>query len=58
MPDGKPAGIKCIHLLDEYKCALYGLPERPLVCGAFKAEPEFCGKGREEALEILSALSQ
>jgi hypothetical protein len=57
MPDGKPEGVRCIHLLDDYKCALYGNPSRPGVCSDYKAEPEFCGKDREEAMRILKSLS-
>jgi hypothetical protein len=58
MAGGKPAGVRCIHLTDEYKCALYRTPERPVVCSDFKAEPEFCGNNREEALRILSSLME
>jgi len=57
MPDGKPAGVRCIHLLDDYKCALWGNTLRPKVCSDFKAEPEFCGTDREEAMKILTSLS-
>jgi Fe-S-cluster containining protein len=57
MPDGKPSGVRCIHLLDDYKCALYNSAERPKVCSDFKAEMEFCGNSREEALRILSSLT-
>jgi Fe-S-cluster containining protein len=56
MPDGKPAGVRCIHLLDDYRCALYGNPQRPKVCVDFKPEPDFCGSTREEALRILGLL--
>ena len=56
MPDGKPAGVRCIHLLDDYKCALFGDSSRPKVCSDYKAEEEFCGKSREEALLILGIL--
>lgn len=56
MPDGKPAGVRCIHLLTDYKCALWGKPQRPEVCGAFRAEEEFCGRDREEAMQILTSL--
>ncbi len=56
MPDGKPAGVRCIHLLEDYKCALWGNHLRPQVCSDFKAEPEFCGKNREEAMRILALL--
>jgi len=58
MPEGKPAGVRCIHLLDDYKCALWGDPSRPKVCSDYKAEEEFCGSSREEALAILINLSQ
>jgi hypothetical protein len=57
MPDGKPAGVRCIHLMDDYKCALFGDPSRPKVCCDYKAEPEFCGSTRAEALRILEYLS-
>ncbi|MCK9818061.1 YkgJ family cysteine cluster protein, partial [Pseudomonas sp. MAFF 302046] len=33
MPNGKPAGERCIHLSVEHLCALFGRPERPPVCG-------------------------
>lgn len=56
MPGGKPAGVRCINLLDDYRCAIYNTPEKPKVCSDFKAEPEFCGRTREEALGILSSL--
>ncbi|MDX9929138.1 MAG: YkgJ family cysteine cluster protein [Bacteroidales bacterium] len=57
MEGGKPAGVRCIHLTHDYRCALYGRPERPAVCSTFQAEPLFCGSSREEALEILSSLT-
>jgi len=56
MPDGKPAGVRCIHLTDDYRCGLWGKPERPRVCGGYQAEELFCGKNREEAIAILSSL--
>ncbi|MDY0099217.1 MAG: YkgJ family cysteine cluster protein [Bacteroidales bacterium] len=57
MPDGKPAGVKCIHLLDDMTCALYGDPSRPKVCIDFKPDPDFCGNSRDEAMRILYSLS-
>lgn len=53
MPHGKPAGVRCIHLGDDYRCALFGRPERPAVCGAFEAETDFCGDTREQAIERI-----
>jgi uncharacterized protein len=58
MPSGKPAGVRCIHLLDDYRCALYDDPSKPKVCSDFKPEPDFCGTSREEAMRILFSLSQ
>jgi hypothetical protein len=58
MADGKPAGVKCIHLIDDYKCAIYNDPGKPKVCTDFKAEPEFCGSTQEEAMMILFSLSK
>jgi hypothetical protein len=56
MPEGKPAGVKCKHLTSDYRCALWGKPERPDVCNAFRAEPDFCGSDRNEAMSILTSL--
>ena len=57
MPDGKPAGVRCIHLLDDYKCSIYTHSYKPKVCTDFRAEPEFCGGSREEAMKIFGELS-
>jgi len=57
MPEGKPAGVRCIHLTDDNRCAIYNTSEKPKVCTDFKAEPEFCGSSRDEAMKILISLS-
>ena len=58
MPQGKPAGVACSHLLDNARCALYGDPHRPEICEQFKPEPAVCGENRIDALALLSALEQ
>ena len=58
MPDGKPAGVRCVQLTDDLLCNLYGDPRRPQVCADFEASVENCGSSRSEALDILSALEQ
>lgn len=58
MPDGKPASLPCIHLADDYKCKLFGKPERPRVCIEFNAEELICGNNREEALRIITDLEK
>lgn len=56
MPHGKPAGIPCVQLLPDYRCALFGKPERPAVCASLRPMAEMCGATREEALRYLDAL--
>ena len=58
MVNGKPAGVRCIHLNDDFRCDIYYSPEKPKVCDDFKAEQQFCGSDREEAMRILSSLSK
>lgn len=56
MPDGKPAGVPCVHLTGDNRCAIFHSPERPRVCAGFQAEKLVCGNSRDEALKILSEL--
>ncbi len=56
MPNGKPAGVRCIHLNTDGLCALFGKPERPSVCLGFRAEKAVCGSTREEAVAIIAGL--
>ncbi len=58
MPRGKPAGVRCIHLTDDYSCGIYNDPDRPQVCADFQADPEVCGNSRNEALRLLQELEQ
>jgi len=57
MESGKPVGVRCIHLLNDYRCALFNDPRRPKVCSDYQAEEEFCGTTRDEAMKILNSLS-
>lgn len=56
MPQGKPAGVRCINLDDDMRCKIFNDPNRPETCANFKAEALFCGNTRQEALKILSML--
>lgn len=58
MPNGKPAGVRCVHLEMNARCALWGRPERPQLCADFTAEPEMCGKDRADALQRLTILEK
>jgi uncharacterized protein len=55
MPQGKPAGQRCLQLDDALRCRLFGRPERPQVCRSLQAAPAMCGTGRQQALQILDA---
>ncbi|MFI5338121.1 MAG: YkgJ family cysteine cluster protein [Opitutales bacterium] len=56
MSGGKPAGIPCVQLLPDFRCALFGQPVRPAFCVSLRPSEEMCGKSCEEALEYLSGL--
>lgn len=56
MPHGKPAGVRCVQLLPDYRCALFGKPERPAVCASLRPTEDMCGANRDAALAFLAAL--
>ena len=58
MPNGKPAGVRCLHLAADARCLLWGRPERPAICGGFRPEPAVCGSDREEALQLIATLER
>jgi hypothetical protein len=53
MPQGKAKGERCVHHDSDGLCALFNDPRRPQCCSQFRAELEFCGNSREEALLLL-----
>jgi Fe-S-cluster containining protein len=58
MPQGKPAGVRCVQLLPDFRCALFGQPERPAVCVSLRPGPAMCGTNRDAAMEYLTALER
>ena len=58
MPDGKPAGVRCVQLTADNLCRLYGRPERPRVCNGLRPSPEMCGESASEALAYLTELER
>ncbi len=58
MPQGKPAGVRCIQLLTDNRCAVFGTAERPQFCAGLKPSKEMCGDTREHALLWLNILEQ
>lgn len=58
MPQGKPAGVPCIQLTPDLRCALFGRPERPAVCASLRPTETMCGADRAAALAYLTRLEQ
>ena len=58
MPLGKPAGVRCVQLTDDARCALFGRPERPAVCVSLRPEAAMCGTSRTHALAWIAELER
>ncbi len=58
MPHGKPAGVRCVQLTADNRCAVFGKPERPAFCGGLQPSAEMCGVSREQALAWLARLER
>jgi uncharacterized protein len=56
MPLGKPAGVRCVQLTDDNRCAIFDHPARPAVCSGLRPEPAMCGSDRAHALTYLAEL--
>jgi hypothetical protein len=56
MPNGKPAGVRCVQLGDNERCKLFGDPRRPAVCGGLAPSIEMCGANRDAAIQWLARL--
>ena len=58
MPHGKPAGVPCVQLRPDMRCAIFGRPERPAVCASLRPSNDMCGADREAALTFLDRLER
>jgi hypothetical protein len=58
MPNGKPAGVRCIQLDDDLRCKIFGHPDRPAVCGSLQPSEEMCGDSQEQALRWLGYIEK
>jgi Fe-S-cluster containining protein len=56
MPQGKPAGVRCVQLTDDNRCRLFGQTDRPAICVSFRASVEQCGDRDEVAYRNLAWL--
>lgn len=58
MPQGKPAGVRCIQLDEANACRIFGQPERPAVCGQLRPSAEMCGANVTAAMVWLTSLER
>lgn len=58
MPQGKPAGVRCVQLDESNACRIFGDPRRPAVCASLMPSLEMCGDSREFALRYLGQLER
>ena len=58
MPNGKPAGVRCMQLSPDNRCLIYDKPEKPVVCSNLLPLEEMCGQTSKEALAYLEFLEQ
>jgi len=56
MPDGKPAGMRCVQLDAANRCLIFGKPERPACCSGLQPSMQMCGTTREHAVRWIAAL--
>ncbi|MES3024755.1 MAG: YkgJ family cysteine cluster protein [Pseudomonadota bacterium] len=58
MPNGKPAGVRCVQLGSDERCLIFGRPERPAFCRGLQPSAEMCGASREQAIRWLGDLER
>ena len=58
MPNGKPAGVPCVNLDENFMCRIFNDPERPAFCASLQPSEEMCGTCREDAMCYLEELEK
>jgi Fe-S-cluster containining protein len=56
MPNGKPAGVRCVQLSDDNRCQIFGQPERPPVCSRLRPQLAMCGESSAQAMRNIAML--
>lgn len=56
MPEGKPAGVRCIQLDEQNRCMIFGDASRPAVCSSLTPGSEMCGDSDAHAMRFLTWL--
>ena len=58
MPNGKPAGVRCVQLDANNQCRIFGQPSRPAVCSGLMPSLEMCGAPDGDSGHALRWLAQ
>lgn len=58
MPHGKPAGVRCVQLTQDLRCAIFGRAERPAFCASLAPSAQMCGASAGEAMHYLQWLER
>lgn len=58
MPEGKPAGVRCVQLGHDNRCLIFGRPERPAFCAGLQPSEEMCGSDRDHAIRWIAELER
>lgn len=56
MPAGKPAGVPCVQLTADLRCALFGDPARPAFCASLQPAADLCGVDAADAVRLIGLL--
>ncbi len=58
MPNGKPAGVRCVQLNSSNQCLVFGQAQRPAFCASLQPSLEMCGNNRDQAILWLTELER
>ena len=58
MPNGKPAGVRCVNLDENNYCTIHEKENYPEVCRKIKPSFEMCGDNNEYAFKYLTELEK
>jgi len=58
LPQGKPAGTRCVQLASDGRCKLFGHASRPAICVRLEPSEEMCGQSDAHAYRYLNWLEE
>ena len=58
MPNGKPAGVRCVNLDDSNNCTIHNSAQYPSICRSFPADIAMCGITNEHANKYIEEMEK